>query len=97
MTQSPNPATKQSIIRMTAKITGQSQRQTRDTADVLLHIIGQLTAQGHRVRWPGLGTFDLAHRVARTGRNPRTGEPVEIAASKTVTFKPAKALKDSLN
>ena len=45
----------------------------------------------------GFGTFDVSERAARTGRNPRTGEPVEIAASTTVTFKPAKALKDRLN
>ena len=45
----------------------------------------------------GFGTFELRKRDARTGRNPRTGEPVEIAASTTVAFKPAKALKDSLN
>ena len=45
----------------------------------------------------GFGTFELKKRDARTGRNPRTGEPVEIAASTSVAFKPAKALKDSLN
>lgn len=52
---------------------------------------------GQPVILHGFGTFELKKRDARTGRNPRTGEPVEIAASTTVTFKPAKALKDSLN
>ena len=52
---------------------------------------------GQPVTLHGFGTFELKKRDARTGRNPRTGEPVEIAASTTVTFKPAKALKDSLN
>ena len=52
---------------------------------------------GKSVTLHGFGTFELKKRDARTGRNPRTGEPVEIAASTTVTFKPAKALKDSLN
>ena len=51
---------------------------------------------GQPVILHGFGTFELKKRDARTGRNPRTGEPVEIAASTTVTFKPAKALKDSL-
>lgn len=52
---------------------------------------------GQPVTLHGFGTFEPKKRDARTGRNPRTGEPVEIATSKTVTFKPAKALKNSLN
>lgn len=46
---------------------------------------------------PGLGKFVAKERPARTGRNPKTGDPVEIPASVAVTFKPAKALKDYLN
>jgi nucleoid DNA-binding protein len=45
---------------------------------------------------PGFGTFKRTAREARTGRNPRTGEPLKIQASKSVRFKPAKALKESL-
>ena len=52
---------------------------------------------GQPVTLHGFGTFEIKKRDARTGRNPRTGEPVEIAASTSVAFKPAKALKDSLN
>ena len=52
---------------------------------------------GKPVTLHGFGTFELKKRDARTGRNPRTGEPVEIAASTSVAFKPAKALKDALN
>lgn len=47
--------------------------------------------------YPGFGTFQLRSRKARTGRDPRTGEPIKIKASKTVGFKPAKGFKDSLN
>ena len=53
--------------------------------------------EGNPVILHGFGTFEIKKRDARTGRNPRTGEPVEIAASTSVAFKPAKALKDSLN
>lgn len=49
------------------------------------------------VTLPGLGKFVAKERAPRTGRNPKTGEPVEIPASVAVTFKPAKALKDYLN
>ena len=46
---------------------------------------------------PGLGSFSLAKRAARKGRNPRTGEAIKIPASKTVKFKPAQALKDAVD
>jgi DNA-binding protein HU-beta len=49
------------------------------------------------VTLPGLGKLKLAGRAARTGRNPQTGEAVEIAARNTVKFVPAKALKDAVN
>ena len=44
----------------------------------------------------GFGTFQVKNRAARTGRNPTTGEPIQIPASRTVSFRPGKALKDSL-
>ena len=45
----------------------------------------------------GFGTFSAKERAARTGRNPRTGEAIQIAASRAAGFKPGKALKDALN
>ena len=45
----------------------------------------------------GFGTFLVRERAARTGRNPQTGEPLQIAAAKVPAFKPGKALKDALN
>ena len=62
-----------------------------------LAVIERALLAGQPVILHGFGTFEIKKREARTGRNPRTGEPVEIAASTTVAFKPAKALKDSLN
>ena len=52
---------------------------------------------GDAVRVYGLGSFDMAARPAREGRNPRTGESIGIAASKTVRFHAGKAVKDALN
>ena len=49
-----------------------------------------------RFSYPGFGTFVIRTRKARTGRNPRTGETLKIKASKTVGFKPARSLKDTL-
>jgi nucleoid DNA-binding protein len=53
--------------------------------------------QGERVNISGFGTFAVSMREARTGRNPKTGESIEISASRSAKFKPGKQLKDSLN
>ena len=59
-------------------------------------ITGELKGGGD-VRLVGFGTFSVAARAATTGRNPRTGEPIPIAASKQPKFKAGKALKDAVN
>lgn len=53
-------------------------------------------ANGGKVELKGFGTFSVKERAERTGRNPQTGEPIQIAASKTPTFKAGKAFKDAL-
>ena len=53
--------------------------------------------QGDKVQLVGFGTFEVKERTARTGKNPRTGEAVEIAAAKVPAFKVGKVLKDALN
>jgi len=52
---------------------------------------------GDKVHISGFGTFQVSERKARTGRNPKTGEAIQIAASRAAKFKPGKTLKDSLN
>lgn len=52
---------------------------------------------GQEVAIVGFGTFSVANRAARTGRNPQTGEPITIKASRVPRFKPGKALKDAVN
>lgn len=59
-------------------------------------VIKELVAGG-KVQSVGFGTFEVSERKARKGRNPKTGEPMDIAASKSVRFKVGKALKDSVN
>ncbi len=53
--------------------------------------------KGEKIQLVGFGTFEVAERPAREGRNPRTGETMKIAASKAPKFKAGKALKDSIN
>jgi DNA-binding protein HU-beta len=52
---------------------------------------------GDKVHISGFGTFQVSDRKARTGRNPKTGEAIQISASRSAKFKPGKTLKDSLN
>ena len=54
-------------------------------------------SKGERVAVPGLGSFTVSQRKARTGRNPRTNETIKIPASKNVRFKAGKDLRDSVN
>ncbi len=53
--------------------------------------------QGDKVNISGFGTFSVSTRTARTGRNPKTGESIEISASRAAKFKAGKTLKDSIN
>jgi DNA-binding protein HU-beta len=60
-------------------------------------ILAEVLAKGERVQITGFGTFEAKTRKARTGRNPRTGETIHIAASKTPSFRAGKGLKDAIN
>ena len=65
--------------------------------DAMVSTISNALKKGDTVTLVGFGTFDVRKRAARTGRNPRTGENIEIAAAKNPVFKAGKALKDSVN
>lgn len=69
---------------------------TRALQAALDNIAGALK-KGDQVVLVGFGTFAVKERAARTGRNPKTGEEIKIAAAKVPGFKPGKALKDALN
>jgi len=65
--------------------------------DAVFDSIAEALKDGDEVRLVGFGTFSVASRAATEGRNPRTGEKIQIAASKQAKFKPGKGLRDSLN
>lgn len=65
--------------------------------DAFVEVIPAALAEGDTVAIPGFGTFSVRERAARTGRNPRTGESIQIPASRMPAFKPGKGLKDALN
>jgi len=67
------------------------------SVDTVLEVITESLKSGNAVTLVGFGTFSSRRREARTGRNPRTGEPIQIKASNLAVFKAGKALKEALN
>ncbi|MCJ8336862.1 MAG: HU family DNA-binding protein [Pseudomonadales bacterium] len=65
--------------------------------DATMAAITDTLTKGESVALVGFGTFSVKERAARTGRNPQTGAPIQIKAATLPTFKPGKALKDSVN
>jgi nucleoid DNA-binding protein len=89
---------KSDIVNHMAEKAGISKASAAAALDAMIEAIEQGirgAKQGGSVRVPGLGSFTVRHRAARMGRNPRTGEAIQIAASYSVGFKAAKNLKDA--
>ena len=74
-----------------------SKKDAEKALSAFVETVTETLKAGDKVQLVGFGTFESKKRPARTARNPRTGEPIKIAASKTASFKVGKALKDSLN
>jgi DNA-binding protein HU-beta len=73
-----------------------SKRLASKILDAAFENINRTIKKNKRFSYPGFGTFTIRNRKARKGRNPQTGEEIQIKASKTVSFKPAPKLKNSL-
>ena len=74
-----------------------SRAQAEAAVDTVLDSVMTSLQSGERVSLAGFGSFNPSSRAARSGRNPQTGAPVKIAASKSVRFSPASAFKQALN
>ena len=73
-----------------------TKRSAEDSVSAVLESIANGVRADQKVQIIGFGTFEVKHRAARMGRNPKTGEPMQINASKSVGFKASAALKGSL-
>jgi DNA-binding protein HU-beta len=78
------------------RVDGLSKKQATDAFDAIFDTIAELLDRGERVQITSFGSFSVAERAAREGRNPATGQKIQIAASRNPKFKPARELKDSL-
>ncbi|NFA03601.1 HU family DNA-binding protein [Weissella cibaria] len=89
-------ANKQELVNDVATTTGLTKKDATAAVDAVFASIQDTLAKGDKVQLIGFGNFEVRTRAARKGRNPQTGEEIEIAASKIPAFKPGKALKDAV-
>ena len=87
---------KTELIAAVAEKAGMTKKDTECVVSATLETIVATLGNGDKIQLPGFGTFEVKHREARTGRNPKTGEAMEIAATNVPSFKAGKAMKDAV-
>jgi len=88
--------TKQDLVTAIANDAQIKRTEAEKALGALIESVTKALKKEGKLTLTGFGTFTVAKRKARTGRNPATGEPLKIKASKSVRFKPGKTLKDSI-
>lgn len=74
-----------------------TKKDAEEALKAFTEVVTEELAKGEKIQLVGFGTFEVSERAAREGRNPKSGEPMTIAASKAPKFKAGKALKDKVN
>ena len=88
--------TKSDIVKQLNDEIGLNKREAKELVDSFFDNIKETLSQGHEVKLSGFGNFQLKNKSSRPGRNPRTGEDVEITARRVVTLKSGQKLKESV-
>lgn len=88
---------KTELVASVAEKCGMTKKDAEKAVTSVVDAITEALVAGDKVQLVGFGTFEVRERAARVGRNPSTGEDIEIAASKAPAFKPGQALKNALN
>jgi DNA-binding protein HU-beta len=88
---------KQELITAIAEKAEMEKDDAKKALNAFIEVVGDELKKGEKIQIIGFGTFEVSERAAREGRNPQTGETMEIKASRNPKFKAGKALKDSLN
>ena len=89
--------TKKELIDLMAEKSELSKKDSEAALNAFIDSVEEALINGDKVQLVGFGTFETRKRAAREGRNPQTGEAIEIAESKSAAFKVGKGLKDKLN
>jgi len=85
---------KSELVEAIAKLTSQTKADTERSLDAFIDVIGKNIRKKEGVKLVGFGTFSVSNRKARIGRNPQTGEEIQIPARKVPVFRPGKDLKE---
>ena len=88
--------TKAELVEAVAKSAGLTKSDSEKAVSAFIDSVSDALKQGDRVTLVGFGSFEVASRQARTGRNPQTGKEINIAEAKVPKFRPGKALKDAV-
>jgi Bacterial nucleoid DNA-binding protein len=88
---------KTELVAAIAEKTELSKKDAEKALTAFTSVVAEELSKGEKIQLVGFGTFEVAERAAREGRNPQSGEPMKIAASKAPKFKAGKALKDMVN
>lgn len=88
---------KAELVAAIAERTELSKKDSEKALKAFIDVVTEELTKGEKIQLVGFGTFEVADRPAREGRNPKTGETMKIAASKAPKFKAGKALKDIVN
>ena len=88
---------KTELVAAMAEQTNLSKKDAEAALKAFIDVVSEELKKGEKVQLVGFGTFEVSERAAREGRNPQTGDTMEIKASKTPKFKAGKALKDMMN
>lgn len=89
--------TKADIVEVVHNRTGFSKKESSEAVELILDILKDVLEQGEKVKLSGFGNFVIRNKEVRKGRNPKTGEEMEISARSVLTFKPSQKLKDHIN
>lgn len=89
--------TKADIVEMVHNRTGFSKKESAESVEMILEILKEMLEKGEKIKLSGFGNFVIRKKDVRKGRNPKTGEEMEISARRVLTFKPSQKLKDYIN
>lgn len=88
--------TKADIVERVYKEAGFSKKEAADLVDLVFKVIKDTLARGEKVKISGFGNFSIRDKSTRVGRNPQTGEAMNISARRVLTFKPSQILKEDI-
>lgn len=88
--------TKADIVERVYKEAGFSKKEAADLVDLVFKVIKDTLARGEKVKISGFGNFSIRDKATRVGRNPQTGEAMNISARRVLTFKPSQILKEDI-